>query len=181
LAPEAASATQTALVAHEARSFALINQVRAESALHPLAAQAVLTAIARTQAAAMAARGRIYHNPNLAADANAAGLWWTQLGENVGVGPDVSTIHDAFLASPHHRDNILNSAYNAIGVGVVPGTGNESGQIFVSHVFGRLLAAPPPSPPRQASTPTPTPNVLVGGLVDQTVVFGDINPSLAEI
>jgi uncharacterized protein YkwD len=173
-APTAVSAAQATPVAQEARSFALLNESRAEFAVRPLVDQADLTAIARAQAARMAARGYIYHNPNLAADANAAGLRWARLGENVGVGPNVDMIHDAFLASPPHRDNMLYSAYNAIGVGVVRGTGNWSGEFFVSHVFGRLLAAPP------HPVSTPTPNVLVGGLVDQTVAFGDVNPSFAS-
>ena len=31
---------------------------------------------------------------------------WKALGENVGVGPDVSSLFDAFMGSSAHRSNI---------------------------------------------------------------------------
>lgn len=56
---------------------------------------------------------------------------WVTLGENVGVGAEVSTLHAAFMASPAHKDNILHSAFNNVGVGV----GNGGGRMWVTVIF----------------------------------------------
>ena len=32
---------------------------------------------------------------------------WAKLGENVGTGPDVGSVMDAFIASPGHYANIV--------------------------------------------------------------------------
>ncbi|MBA2725872.1 MAG: CAP domain-containing protein [Actinobacteria bacterium] len=40
---------------------------------------------------------------------------WNTLGENVGVGGNVSSLHKAFMNSTTHRDNMLNRVYDQIG------------------------------------------------------------------
>jgi hypothetical protein len=180
----------------EAGSLALLNAARAGASLQALRSEPALQAMARAQAVRMADRGQIYHNPNLASDINAAGLDWARVGENVGVGPDVGVINGAFLASPHHRENMLSPAYNAVGVGIVQGIGAQSDRIFVAHVFAQLNRRPTPVATRQPAaprpavrlpvsrpaaspvSPSPTPqpspvgSVLEGGVVDRTVLFG---------
>jgi uncharacterized protein YkwD len=42
---------------------------------------------------------------------------WVVLGENVGVGGSVDSLHTAFMNSPEHRDNILLPAFNHVGIG----------------------------------------------------------------
>jgi hypothetical protein len=182
----------------ELLSRTLVNASRATTGAGPLTESPQLDVMARAQAARMAARGDIYHNPNLASDISASGLAWLRVGENVGVGPDIPVIHAAFLASPHHRENLMNPAYTLMGMGVAPGTGNMTGMMFVAHVFAqvqgatvaRATAAPAPRPPATASpvrrplqtpvptlprtpaptpAPSPTPNALVGGVVDEVV------------
>ena len=174
----------------EARSFQLVNISRTALGLRALVRRPELDVMARAQAGRMAARGDIYHNPNLGADATAAGLDWIRLGENVGVGPDVAVIHAAFLASPHHRDNMLFPAYNAIGVGIAPGVGNRSGMIFVAHVFGQLVGrqavtrpapakapSPPPAPPARPAVGVPAARPPVRSSVPNAVIGGVIDPS----
>jgi uncharacterized protein YkwD len=56
---------------------------------------------------------------------------WVTLGENVGVGAEVSTLHSAFMASPAHKDNILHSSFNNVGVGV----GRAAGRMWVTVIF----------------------------------------------
>src|SRR5438067_8092482 len=73
----------------ELLSRTLVNASRATAGAGPLAESPELDAMARAQAARMAARGEIYHNPNLASDATASGLHWLRVGENVGDGPDI--------------------------------------------------------------------------------------------
>ena len=52
---------------------------------------------------------------------------WRWVGENVGYGPDVATVHAAFMNSPAHKANILDRDYTEVGIGAVvaqrPGLG----------------------------------------------------------
>ena len=36
----------------------------------------------------------------------------------VGYGPGVQIVHNAFVASPHHYENLVEPSYNLIGIGV---------------------------------------------------------------
>jgi uncharacterized protein YkwD len=56
---------------------------------------------------------------------------WVTLGENVGVGAEVGTLHSAFMNSPAHKDNILHSRFNNVGVGVA----NAGGRMWVTVIF----------------------------------------------
>jgi uncharacterized protein YkwD len=56
---------------------------------------------------------------------------WSTLGENVGVGSEVNSLHDAFMGSPAHRDNILHPPFNNVGVGVV----TKDGRMWVTVIF----------------------------------------------
>jgi uncharacterized protein YkwD len=58
---------------------------------------------------------------------------WTMVAENSGVGPSVSALDAAFMASAPHRANILNAAYTQIGVGVVV----ADGRVWVAEIFRR--------------------------------------------
>lgn len=56
---------------------------------------------------------------------------WSQLGENVGVGGTVDSLHVAFMNSPAHRDNILYKNYRHVGIGVV----RKNGRMWVTVIF----------------------------------------------
>jgi hypothetical protein len=49
----------------------------------------------------------------------------------VGYGPSWSAVETAFMNSPHHRSNILDSDYTQIGVGIVV----RNGRVWVTQVF----------------------------------------------
>lgn len=58
---------------------------------------------------------------------------WCSLGENVGYGPSVSAIEDAYMASPGHKANIISTKWNGVGVGYA-----KSGKrIYTVQVFIR--------------------------------------------
>ena len=79
-----------------------INAARTSRGGHALAVKADLNAAALAQAQRMASKSTLYHNPNLGGSVSN----WTMLAENVGYGPDVATIHAAFMASagaPHEH------------------------------------------------------------------------------
>src|SRR5205823_4546063 len=124
------------------------NQERTSRGLGALAVADDLVAIARQHSQEMASSGRLYHNPNLGTQVQG----WNAVGENVGTGPSVDAVHVAFMNSPHHRDNILNSRYTQIGVGVV-WSGNA---LWVTEVF-RQPAAPRPAPAPRAPVAAPRP------------------------
>ena len=56
---------------------------------------------------------------------------WNVLGENVGVGGNVDSLHGAFMNSPAHRDNVLYSSFRHVGIGVV----NRGGRMWVTVIF----------------------------------------------
>jgi uncharacterized protein YkwD len=57
---------------------------------------------------------------------------WRRLGENVGRGPSVAAVEQGFLDSPHHRDNVLDDAFNWVGTGSAMAA---DGTVYVVEVF----------------------------------------------
>lgn len=142
---------QDYLRADEDRVHAMVNATRASRGLSPLQRVVGLVAVARQQSVRMVEEHRLYHNPSLGLDLDHLGLDWHWSGENVGVGPAVDVIQQAFLDSPHHYENIVRPEYTAIGIGVV---GSGGGYVYVTQVFAQLGAVPDPAP---APTPAPVP------------------------
>jgi uncharacterized protein YkwD len=80
----------------------------------------------------MAAHGQLAHNPNLADQVTArVSPSWTYIAENVGYGSSVDEVFDLFMGSADHRDHILTTQANLVGVGVVV----SGGTVWVSVVF----------------------------------------------
>lgn len=143
-----------------------INSSRSSAGLPPVSMDGGLTSHARKHTADMIARGEIYHSTSAELQA-AAGSGWSKLGENVGRGGSVSSLHDAFMKSSGHRANILGD-YNYVGIG----TDTASGVLYVTVVFMKkgstattttttapaptTTAAPKSSPTTQAPTPKTT-------------------------
>jgi uncharacterized protein YkwD len=109
--------------------FKLTNASRAHYGRAPLKLSWSLSYIAHQHSAAMAAKQTIFHTSNLGYVIR--NYSWTIAGENVGMGPDVWTLERAFMASPLHRANILNSHFRTCGVGVV----SRGGTIYVTVIF----------------------------------------------
>lgn len=128
---------------------ARLNQVRAGLGIGPLEVDAQLVSVARDWAGHLAAVDTLSHNPNLATDVTEP---WVKLGENVGTGPSVDSLFSAFLASPHHYENIADPAFNRVGVGVVL---TADGTIFTAHEFMQLPTTPPPTNKPAVATPAP--------------------------
>lgn len=131
-APAGAQASDAAGMEQEFVS--LLNDLRSEKGLAPLAHHDELVGKARNWSATMAAEGRIWHS-NLRDGITAP---WRRLGENVGMGGSVRALHDALVASPGHYANLIDPEYNHIGIGVVI---DADGTIFVSQEFMELAPA----------------------------------------
>ena len=128
LTPATASGT-------ESQFFSMLNSARADHGLRPYVIEGDLTSVARSHSHEMAARQTLYHNPNLTTDVSN----WEAVGENVGKGPTVSDIQQAFMNSAPHRDNILDHDFTQVGIGV---TTDSDGTIWVTEDFRQPMTAP---------------------------------------
>ena len=117
-----ASAQTTA----EARFVAKINYERRLAGLPPLEVRSRLTDYARAHSAAMSRQNTLFHTSNFSVL-----CCWSRIAENVGVGFDVATLHQALMASPAHRANILDPRMRKVGVGVY----RSGGRIWVTQIF----------------------------------------------
>jgi hypothetical protein len=99
----------------------------------------------------MMAAGEIFHSSSgqLAA---AGGSGWDKMGENVGKGQTASSLHDAFMASSGHKQNILGD-YNYVGIG----TGSKDGYLYVTVVFMKKGSTAAPATTTTTAAPEETP------------------------
>jgi hypothetical protein len=125
------------------------NGARTSHGLRAYAVRSDLTSIARRQAARMAAARSLYHNPRLGSEVSN----WRAVGENVGRGGSVSSIHSAFMASYEHRANILSGTFTEVGIGTAQG---GDGLLYVSEVFRRPMNATYVAPPTRTARRTVT-------------------------
>lgn len=125
--PAAKSSTLSYSVSNERTMVTLTNQARAAHHLRAYRTSSELARVARAQAMRMATQNRLYHNPNL----RWAVTNYRWVGENVGYSPNSSTLQRAFMKSPSHRANVLNTKYTQVGIGAVV----VNGRLWVSEVF----------------------------------------------
>jgi hypothetical protein len=132
------------------RVVELTNVERQKAGLGPLAINPALNQAASGYAAVLASTSCFAHTcgpvPDFAARAaNAGYTGWTGLAENIAGGQRTpEQVVSSWMNSPGHRANILNGAYNEIGVGIA--TGGPYG-IYWAQEFGarRGVAAPAPA------------------------------------
>ncbi|MEP6761166.1 MAG: CAP domain-containing protein [Sporichthyaceae bacterium] len=128
-----------------------VNSARAGAGRRPLSLRSDLSAVAYRWSQHMAATGTLAHNPSLTRQVSN----WRWVGENVGYGPDWSAVETAFMNSPGHRSNILDSDYSQIGIGVVI----RGNRVWITQVFrspsGSSTAAKPRKPTPVSRTRTP--------------------------
>jgi hypothetical protein len=111
----------------EQKLLEFANQARADAGIAPVQWDAGLAAAAHAHALMMAQVGTISHRYNGEADlaerAAAAGAHFSLIEENVATGPSPEQIHDGWMHSPGHHDNLLNPKVNRIGLALVPAHG----------------------------------------------------------
>jgi len=118
----------------------LANQARAQAGAPPLRLDPGLSQAARTHAQAMFAARQLSHQfsgePSLPERIAAASqLVLDQEGENVAFDNDAERGHEHLMLSPPHRANLLNPAYNVIGLGVV----HSGDRLYIVQDFGHAL------------------------------------------
>jgi hypothetical protein len=138
VAPAAAADDDVAVTSHFVR---LLNDARATAGLAPLEQDGRLDAVARDWSGVMATEHRLFHRPDLAGTIDTrVTTGWTRVGENVGAGESILTLHRAFLASPSHYANVVGD-YNWLGVGVV----SQGDDIWVTFNFMKVPVSAAPA------------------------------------
>ena len=107
--------------------LALANQSRAQLGLGTLKWDPSLAQAALLHCQRMASEGPISHRyggePDLTTRTAAAGAHFSLIEENIAVGVRPEQIHDAWMHSPGHRANLLNSQIDRVGIAVVAAQG----------------------------------------------------------
>ncbi len=160
----------------EAAFVDLMNASRSASGLATLSTYADLVDDARRHTGDMIAENRIFHSSE--AELMSVTTGWSTIGENVGMGPNPEILHQAFMASPSHKANVLGD-YDRVGVGV---DRSADGTMFVTVIFMKSDVVPatttttaPPPPPTTAPPAPPATVPAVAPPPDAT------SPSLLEV
>jgi uncharacterized protein YkwD len=103
--------------------FALGNQARAQAGVASLGWDPALAAAAMQHCRMMAAAGPISHQyrgePDLSTRAAQAGAHFSLIEENVAFAPSASAVHQAWMQSPGHRENLLSPEVDHVGIALV--------------------------------------------------------------
>ena len=97
---------------------AATNASRSDAGLRGLVLDPELSMAARVHSRDMARAGKTYHSRTDDIAPLLKGSW-ELIGENVGAGGTVRSLHELFLQSPSHRANIFKARWNRVGVGEV--------------------------------------------------------------
>ena len=115
------------------------NQERATRGLPLLHRDPQLARAAAQHANLMAAHGAISHQfsgePELTSRGASAGLAFSVIAENVGEAPSVIQIHEMWMNSEHHRDNLLDPSVDSIGISVIA----RGKELFAVEDFAKVV------------------------------------------
>jgi len=136
---------------------AATNASRAAAGLPGLQIDGQLSSVAQAWANHLAAANALSHNGALRGQVSN----WTNLGENVGMAADIPSVQRAFMNSPEHRANILNSKYTLMGVGsassILPSCNCTVLWVVVDFKRPATTTAPVPAPAKPAQPAKPAP------------------------
>jgi uncharacterized protein YkwD len=104
-----------------------VNNARGSHGLVKLKLDPEMSKIARSHSKTMAKKASLYHTKNLGSKVTN----WKSLGENVGYGSTVKQLHNLFMGSSGHRDNILKASYRHVGVGST----RKDGTLWITVIF----------------------------------------------
>jgi len=120
--------------------FDAANHERAAQKLHPLKWDKALAQAASEHAKRMAQQNTLSHQlpgeEDFKARALRAGARFSSLAENIAEGPDAPGIHQQWMNSPPHRENLLDPKLDSIGVAVA----DHNGELFAVEDFSLGVA-----------------------------------------
>jgi len=123
----------------EGELLKLHNQARVQAQLPKLREDPAYDQVTRAYAERLATTRVLGHNPDYAKQIGPLVSWYT-MGENVGYGRDAAELHNAYMASPGHRANILSTRYQRIAIGCYR---DMNGRAWTAINFVGSLAAIP--------------------------------------
>ena len=129
-------------VSAERELLKMANADRARAGLPPLKMDDGLVQAARAHAAKMGSQNKLSHqfsgepSPTERISATST-LHLARIAENVALATTAEDAHDALMASPPHRDNLLNPSYNVAGFGVF----RSGNRLYVAQEFGTSMPA----------------------------------------
>ena len=126
---------ESTVSSYESEVIRLVNEIRQQNGLRPLAANWELSRVARYKSQDMRDNGYFSHNsPTYGTPfqmLSAFGLSYRTAGENIAKGyASPQAVVNGWMNSSGDRANILNASYTQIGVGYVSG-GNYWTQLFI--------------------------------------------------
>jgi hypothetical protein len=125
----------------ENKLFRLVNEERSGRGLAQLEPDPRLRAMARAHSQKMLREKTLAHDfagyENLAQRAVGAGLYFSALGENVASSDTfvMRFYHKQLMASPSHRENLLDGRFRQLGIGIAL----RGGQYYVTQEFALLF------------------------------------------
>ncbi len=127
----------SAISAYEKEVIRLVNDIRADNGLKPLATDAELCRVARVKSQDMKNNNYFSHqSPKYGSPFDmmqSFGISYRSAAENIAKGQQTpEAVVNAWMNSSGHRKNILSSSYTHIGVGYVA-SGNYWTQMFVGR------------------------------------------------
>ena len=122
---------------YEQRVAELVNVERQKNGLAPLALDSAISNVARIKSKDMSDNNYFAHQSPTYGSAgnmlNKFGIRWSAWGENIAMGQKTpEEVVNAWMNSPGHRANILNTNYTQIGVGFAK---NSSGTPYWTQMF----------------------------------------------
>jgi hypothetical protein len=115
-----------------------LNAARREAGLSALQVDHRLVEAARQHSQKMADQNSLGHvlpgEDTVANRIAATGLRFNRSGENVAYNTDFNGLHTGWMNSPPHRENILDSHYTLVGIGVVK---SDDGVYWATQDFAR--------------------------------------------
>lgn len=129
----------------------ILNTVNAERKKYgqaPVTRSKDLDNIAQDWSSKQAKENKMYHRPNFT---SVYPTGWRAAGENVARGYAVKDVMNGWMNSQGHKENILSSAYNSIGIGIAE---SKTGEIYYTQNFGGYAKVPNPvttTPPKPAT------------------------------
>jgi hypothetical protein len=121
--------------------FNLANEARAQAGLQPLAWDPALAQAATKHGERMSVEGAIEHiypgENDLGERASLAGAAFSLIEENIAFGHSPGQIHDEWMHSQGHRENMLSSEVDHVGIAVIAHHGN----LYAVEDFSRATSS----------------------------------------
>lgn len=137
--PPEPTPAQIELTADQQHMLDLINQERSKAGVAPLKIDAQLQKMAQVKSDEMVAKSYFSHtSPTYGSPFDMMktfGINYSSAAENIAGNSSVDKAHEALMNSPGHRENILKSSFNYVGIGITASP--TYGKMFAQEFIGR--------------------------------------------